>query len=84
MLTLEEKNFLYEIISFVIGEDTSIKNRKMQFNDQTVTVVEEMIITNKNCNSNMLDLVKGLLGGSVVLAKGWLQKVLKKNKEDIR
>ncbi len=46
MLTSEEKDYLYEIISSVIGEDHSIKAYKPSFNESTISVVEEMVEAN--------------------------------------
>tara|TARA_R110000868_G_scaffold3653_2_gene22876 strand:+ start:352 stop:483 length:132 start_codon:yes stop_codon:yes gene_type:complete len=42
MLTSAEKDYLYNIISAVIGENHSIKAYNTSFNESTITVVEEM------------------------------------------
>lgn len=47
MLTLEEKETLYSIISNTLGEDITIRNRLTSFTDQTVSVVETMLSENK-------------------------------------
>jgi hypothetical protein len=55
----------------------------MKFNLRTVSVVEDMIAANENCNSNMKKLVIDLLGASAVLSRGWLKLLLKTSKEKI-
>ena len=83
MLSSEEKEYLYQIISAIIGEDFSIKSYVLYFNDETVVVVEKMAEENFKCNANMKELIKGLLGGSAHLTKGWLKKLLKSAKKKI-
>lgn len=83
MLTSAEKDYLYEVISAVIGEDNSIKVYKASFNESTISVVEEMVEANFQCNANMKELIKGLLGGSARLSKGWLKKLLKGTKKKL-
>jgi hypothetical protein len=83
MLTSGEKDYLYEIISSVIGEDHSIKGYRSSFNESTISVVEEMVEANFQCNANMKELIKGLLGGSSRLSKGWLKKLLKGTKKKL-
>ncbi len=83
MLSNEEKDYLYDIISAVIGEDHSIKVYKIGFNETTIDVVEKMVEQNFQCNSNMKELIKGLLGGASILSKGWLKKMLKVGKKEV-
>ncbi len=83
MLSHNEKEYLYEIIAAIIGENHSIKIYKNGFNENTVSVIEEMIETNSKCNSNMRDLVKDLLGASAIISRGWLKKFLKASKKKI-
>lgn len=83
MLTSTEKDFLYEIISAVIGEDSSIKAYKIGFNESTISIVEDMVEANFQCNANMKELIKGLLGGASHLSKGWLKKLIKGTKKSI-
>lgn len=83
MLSRSEKDYLYQIIVAVIGEDISIKTYKSGFNEQTVTVVEKMIAGNHQCNLAMKELFKDLLGASTLMTRGWLKKVLKASKKVI-
>lgn len=83
MLTSAEKDYLYDFISAVIGEDHSIKAYKTSFNESTILVVEEMVEANFLCNANMKELITGLLGGSAHLSKGWLKKLIKGTKKKV-
>lgn len=83
MLTHNEKERLYEIIAAVIGDDPAIKSYRNGFNENTVSVVEDMIVANRNCNANMRELLKDLLGASAMFSKGWLKKFLKMSKKKI-
>lgn len=83
MLTSAEKDYLYDIISAVIGEDHSIKAYKTGFSESTISVVEEMVEANFQCNASMKELIKGLMGGSARLSKGWLKKLLKGAKKKL-
>lgn len=75
-LTEQEKDQLYSIISAIIGEDAAILAARSRFTDQTVSVVEDMLTTNMNCNESMKLLVSEMLAGGRVLATGWLKRVL--------
>ncbi len=83
MLSTSEKNYLYEVISALIGEDHSIKAYRGSFNESTVSVVEDMVAANSQCNANMKELVTELLGAGARLSKGWLKKALKSSKKRI-
>ena len=83
MLSHNEKEYLYEIIIAVIGEDRAIKAYKSGFNEKTVSIVEEMIEANSICNKNMKELVKDLLGVSTFFTRGWLKKLLKTSTKKI-
>ena len=83
MLTANEKDYLLDMIFAVIGEDQAVRNYKSGFNEETITVVEQMIEANTSCNENMRKLAKDLLGGSGTLARGWLKKVLKSAKRKV-
>lgn len=83
MLNHEEKDYLYDIISSIIGEDNSIKAYRPSFNESTISVVEEMVEANFQCNANMQELIKSLLGGGARLSKGWLKKLLKGSKKKL-
>lgn len=84
MLTAQEQNDLYALISAIIGDDPSIRNYKSSFNDQTIDVVEDMIQANIHCNKSMKDLLSGLLSGGRALAKGWLKKSLGTAKKKLK
>lgn len=77
MLTNDEKNTLYLVIASVIGEDESIKKSKGRFNLTTVSVVEKMVKTSKECNRNMEGLVSALLTPAAFRGTGWLIRLLK-------
>lgn len=83
MLNSAEKDYLYDIISAVLGEDRSIKAYKTSFNETTISVVEKMVETNFQCNANLKELIKGLLGGTAQISKGWLKKLLKTTKKKV-
>lgn len=83
MLTSAEKDYLYEVISAIIGEGSSIKAYKTSFNESTISVVEEMVEANFQCNANMKELIKGILGGSAHLTKGWLKTLIKGTKKKL-
>lgn len=83
MLSTNEKDYLYEIISALIGEDHSVRAYKGGFNENTISVVEDMVAANKQCNANIKELVKSLIGASGALSKGWLKKALKLSKKKI-
>ncbi len=78
MLTAQEKEDLYLIISSTIGHDAAIKQRKPLYNEQTIEVTEQMVNAIANCNSNMKSLIAGLVDGPSVLAKGALRKLLRR------
>lgn len=77
MLTQEEKDALYLLVTATIGEDPSLKQSRHYFNEQTVVVVETMLTENAKCNYSMKELIVGLLGGASMLTKGWLRKWLR-------
>lgn len=77
MLTETDKRDLYEIIESTIGQDAVIRKSLSSFNERTVVVVEAMINENARCNSNMKELVVGLISGSSYIAKGWLKRSLR-------
>ena len=83
MLSSEEKEYLYQIIAAIVGEDASIKSYTLYFNDQTVVAVEQMAEENFKCNANMKELIKGLLGGAANLSRGWLHRLLKNTKKKL-
>lgn len=76
MLTVKEKESLYFLIVAIIGEDPSIKIRKTDFNEQTVTVVENMIDADRGCNKAMKELLTNVVTAGRLPAKKWLRKVL--------
>jgi len=77
MLTDDEKNVLYLVIVSVIGEDPSIKQSKGRFNLTTVSIVEKMVKTSKDCNKSMEALVSGLFSPAAFRGTGWLIRLLK-------
>ncbi|SET49886.1 hypothetical protein SAMN04487962_11116 [Marinobacter segnicrescens] len=83
MLTVNEKDYLLDMVFAVIGEDQAVRNYKSGFNEEAIAVVEQMIEANTSCNENMRKLAKDLLGGSGTLARGWLEKVLKSAKRKV-
>ncbi len=84
MLSVSEKEYLYEIISAVIGEDSTIKKCRYSFNDSTVEVVEKMIDANSKCNAAMKELLLDLMLAGSFATKGWLKKVLKKARKKLK
>ena len=83
MLKTNEKDRLYDLITAMIGEDSSIKAYKSGFNEKTVAVVEDMIDAGMKCNANMKKLISDLLGASGTLTKGWLKKALGMAKQNL-
>lgn len=75
-LSEQEKDQLYSIISAIIGEDAAIHAARSRFTGDTVSVVEDMLATNMNCNESMKLLVGEMLSGGRVLANGWLRRAL--------
>lgn len=75
-MQLTEQEKLYSIIAAFIGEDSAILAARPRFTEQTVSVVEEMLATNINCNESMKLLVSEMLSGGRVLATGWLKRAL--------
>lgn len=74
MLTPQEKDKLYTIIISVVGEDTSIKNYKAYFNEQTVDIVMDMVKENKDCNEAMKALAINLMEGSKLSPSRWIKR----------
>jgi hypothetical protein len=83
MLTQSEKDYLYQIIAGLIGEDPSIKSLKNQFNERTITAVEQMVAANKHCNASMKEFIADLVGSGATLSKGWVKMALKGKKKKI-
>lgn len=81
MLEMDEKEYLYEIIAAVIGEDAVIKQYKNSFNEKTVEVVETMIDVSLSCNEGMKQLLANLVLGSGFYTKGWLKKAIKQGRK---
>ena len=81
MLTISEKENLYKFIVLVIGEDSSIRAYSHGFNDNTVSVVEDMLSVDSKCNLNMKKLLTDLAASGSVIGRGWLKKLLKFNKK---
>jgi hypothetical protein len=77
MLTIEEQDALYFLLSKTIGEDFAVEAAKPRFNDRTVAVVEEIMNEAATCNQSMKELLIGLIGGAAMLGKGWLKRTLK-------
>lgn len=84
MLTMSEKENLYNLIVAIIGEDTTIKIYKYSFTENTVDIVEEMLSADSKCNANMSKLISDLSKGSSLVAKGWLRKLLKFNNKNLK
>lgn len=83
MLTASEKDYLYDVISSVLGEDQTIKQYRHGFNESTVSVVEKMIDANSRCNDNMKQLLVDLMLAGSIATKGWLRKALKEGRKKI-
>lgn len=83
MLKTNEKDRLYDLITAMIGEDSSIKAYKSSFNEDTIAVVEDMIDASVKCNANMKKLISDILGASGALTKGWLKKALGMAKQNL-
>lgn len=77
MLTEQQKEDLYTVLTRVLGPDLAFESAKKDFNEQTVDAVEQAIDANIKCNRNMKELLTGLMQGSSALAKGWLKRSLK-------
>jgi len=84
MLTLNEKEHLYQIITSVIGDDSSIRAYKNSFTESTVDVVEKMIEADIKCNASMKELLSNLLLAGQTGAKGWLKKILKTQSKHLK
>ena len=84
MLTILEKENLYNLIVSIIGEDATIKLYKQNFNENTVDVVEDMLSADSKCNQNMRKLILDLSKSGGLVAKGWLRKLLKFNKKVLK
>lgn len=83
MLSADEQDKLYMLITSIIGEDQTIKNHKPIFNEATIEVVEDMVEANIQCNTNMRQLITELVGGASNMTKGWLKKLLKTTKKSL-
>ena len=83
MLTHQEKESLYNIIAATFGDDATLKQHTLYFNEQTVVVVEDAIAAKIKCNQAMKELVIGLLQGGGAFAKGWLRKLLRTSKKTV-
>lgn len=83
MLSADEQDQLYVLITSIIGEDQTIKSHKPIFNETTVDVVEEMVEASIQCNTNMRKLITELVGGASVLTRGWLKRLLKTTKNSL-
>lgn len=81
MLTINEKEYLYEIIASIIGDDITIKSYSHSFNEMTVDVVEKMISAEAKCNKTIKRLLTDLATAGGFVAKGWLKKALKMQKK---
>lgn len=75
-LNEQEKEKLHSLITAFIGEDAAISAAKSGFTEETVSVVEQLITANLNCNDAMQSLVSDILSGGRVLATGWLRRSL--------
>jgi len=84
MLTTTEKEYLYEIISAVIGNDQSIRQYRHGFNERTVEIVEEMIVASARCNAGMKQLLTDLMLVGSFATKGWLKKIIKKGRKALK
>lgn len=84
MLNMTEKEYLYEIISAVIGEDVTIKQYRHGFNETTVEIVEKMIDASSKCNAGMKQLMIDLMLAGSFAAKGWLKKVIKQGRKVLK
>src|SRR5690554_59630 len=84
MLTMPEKENLYDLIVAIIGEDATIKIYKHSFTENTVDIVEDMLSADSKCNANMKKRRLDLAKGSSLVAKGWLSKLLQLEKKDYK
>ncbi|GAB2199367.1 hypothetical protein [Sessilibacter sp. MAH4] len=84
MLNKSEKEDLYKLIVAIIGEDTTIKIYKNNFNERTVDIVEEMLSTDSKCNANIKELLTDLSKGGSIVTKGWLKKLLKTSNKKLK
>lgn len=75
-MTIDEKQKLLEIITLVIGHDPRISGLKESFNENTIEVVEAMLVDLANCNSAFKEILAGLMSGGRSLTKGWLKPAI--------
>lgn len=83
MLSDSEKEFLYEIIAAMIGNDESIKAQTKYFNEETISVVESMVAASDECNANMKKFITELVGATIPFSRGWLKIAIKATKKKI-
>ena len=77
-LTNEEKESLAKILQAMYGHSVDLVSLKPRFNERTVEAVEKALKAAAGCNANMKDLVASLIGGSSLVASGWLRRMLRK------
>lgn len=74
-LTHDEKEKIADIIR-ILFSDSNINRRKNNINRQTIYALENALKAIEKCNHDMKILIAQLIGGSGLLANGWLRKAL--------
>lgn len=82
-LTREEKESLAVIIQAMYGHSADLVALKPRYNERTVEAVEKALKAAGSCNDNMKTLVTSLIGGSSLVASGWLKRSLRKVERQI-
>ncbi len=81
-LTHDEKEKIADIIR-ILYSDSTINRNKNNINLETVYALENALKAIGNCNNVMKILIEQLIGGSGLLARGWLRKILSKAHSEI-
>jgi hypothetical protein len=76
-LSNDERNSLENIIVSIYGRDHNLTSIKPRYNEYTVQAVEGALSAAVDCNSNMKELLKSLIGGYRVVARNWLKNNLR-------
>ncbi len=74
-LTDKEKEHISDILYILYNMRVLDKKR---INKETVDALEKALSAIENCNHDMKILLAQLVGGSALIARGWLRKMLSK------
>ncbi|MCW8929769.1 MAG: hypothetical protein OQL19_05990 [Gammaproteobacteria bacterium] len=81
-LTHDEKEKIADIIR-ILYSDSTVNRKKNNINLDTVYALENALKAIGDCNHIMKILIEQLIGGSALLARGWLRKILSKAHNEI-